>query len=250
VAFDPRHPEVRHPKSPDAPVITGVMDLWDDQRFIVEDGALPRGLVGLLDLVYALGAVRNPKLPLLTLKRLATYLGFSDVSATRRSVTRGRLEKQLRTFRDHSIEDALVFLMIGDEEPNKTMKLTFLRRLDIRKDENSQQNDRLFEAMRRQIKEFVEKSEAQDEWLPIGDFGPLHKFMTVHPLGGCPMADSAAEGVVNQFGAVHGYGDRYGLFVLDGSILPTAAGMNPAMTIAALAERGAGHLRESGSPPR
>ena len=63
------------------------------------------------------------------------------------------------------------------------------------------------------------------------------------------MADSAAEGVVNQFGAVHGYGDTYGLFVLDGSILPTAAGMNPAMTIAALAERGAGHLRESG-PPR
>ncbi len=249
VAFDPRHPHVRHPKSPDAPVITGVMDLWDDQRFIVEDGALPRGLVGLLDLVYALGAVRNPKLPLLTLKRLATYLGFSDVSATRRSVTRGRLEKQLRTFRGHSIEDALVFLMVGDEEPNKTMKLTFLRRLDIRQDEESLQNDRLFEAMRRQVKEFVKKSEAEAKWMPIGDFGPLHKFMTVHPLGGCPMADSAAEGVVNQFGAVHGYGDTYGLFVLDGSILPTAAGMNPSMTIAALAERGAGHLRESG-PPR
>ena len=62
---------------------------------------------------------------------------------------------------------------------------------------------------------------------------------TVHPLGGCPMADDPGRGVVDEFGRVHGYP---GLLVLDGSIVPTALGVNPSKTIAALAERGADRL--------
>jgi cholesterol oxidase len=72
--------------------------------------------------------------------------------------------------------------------------------------------------------------------------GPLSKFTTVHPLGGCPMADDAARGVVDDAGAVHGVP---GLYVLDGSIVPTALGVNPSKTIAALAERGAARLVEA-----
>lgn len=66
---------------------------------------------------------------------------------------------------------------------------------------------------------------------------------TVHPLGGCCMADSPEHGVVDHLGrvfdvrpggeiALHG-----GLLVLDGSIVPTSLGANPLFTIAALAER-------------
>jgi cholesterol oxidase len=57
----------------------------------------------------------------------------------------------------------------------------------------------------------------------------------VHPLGGCPMADDPTAGVVDDTGKAHGYD---GLYVLDGSIVPTALGVNPSKTIAALAERG------------
>jgi GMC oxidoreductase len=42
------------------------------------------------------------------------------------------------------------------------------------------------------------------------------------------------SGVVNDRGAVHGYPD---LFVVDGSIVPTALSRNPTATISALAER-------------
>ena len=49
------------------------------------------------------------------------------------------------------------------------------------------------------------------------------------------MSDDPAAGVVDDAGKVHGYD---GLYVLDGSIVPTAIGVNPSKTIAALAERG------------
>lgn len=58
--------------------------------------------------------------------------------------------------------------------------------------------------------------------------------ITPHPLGGCAMADSPDEGVVNHLGEVFGYP---GLYVADGALLPKALGLNPSRTIAALAER-------------
>ena len=77
---------------------------------------------------------------------------------------------------------------------------------------------------------------------------PLGPVLTVHPLGGCAMADSAATGVVDQWGQVFsGDADNHvvheGLVVLDGSIIPSSLGANPALTIAALALRAVTHLR-------
>ena len=69
--------------------------------------------------------------------------------------------------------------------------------------------------------------------------GPL---ITVHPLGGCGMGDDRNRGVVNRSGEVFdGEGaalgaTHQGLLVLDGSIVPTSLGINPALTIATLAD--------------
>ena len=66
---------------------------------------------------------------------------------------------------------------------------------------------------------------------------------TSHPLGGCIIAASAAEGTVNEFGqpfdtTAGGSTAVYrGLYVADGSIVPSALGVNPSLTIAALALR-------------
>ncbi len=57
--------------------------------------------------------------------------------------------------------------------------------------------------------------------------------MTAHILGGCPIGPTATEGVVGLDCQVHGYP---GLFVVDGSIMPANPGVNPSLTIAALAE--------------
>lgn len=70
------------------------------------------------------------------------------------------------------------------------------------------------------------------------------KSVTVHPLGGCSMADSIHFGVASDLGCVFdggGSGGRAqvhsGLYVADGSLIPTSLAANPFLTISALSER-------------
>lgn len=66
--------------------------------------------------------------------------------------------------------------------------------------------------------------------------------VTVHPLGGVTLADSPQAGVAGPNGELFGYS---GLYVADGSLLPTPTGVAPSMTIAALAEHVATHVVSS-----
>ncbi len=67
------------------------------------------------------------------------------------------------------------------------------------------------------------------------------RLVTVHPLGGCVMAEDAERGVVNHRGQVfagpQGSAFHEGLYVSDGSVIPRPLGVNPLLTISALAER-------------
>jgi cholesterol oxidase len=69
---------------------------------------------------------------------------------------------------------------------------------------------------------------------------PIAHLITVHALGGCAMAKDPRSGVVNEWGESFGHP---GLYVADGSVLPGPVGANPGMTIAALADRFALHMR-------
>lgn len=56
---------------------------------------------------------------------------------------------------------------------------------------------------------------------------------TAHILGGCPVGASAEEGLIDSQCQIHNYP---GLYVVDGSIVPANLGVNPSLTITALAE--------------
>jgi cholesterol oxidase len=56
---------------------------------------------------------------------------------------------------------------------------------------------------------------------------------TAHIMGGCPMGQTSAEGVVNERFEVNGYKNFY---ILDGSVIPCNLGVNPSLTITALSE--------------
>ncbi len=70
--------------------------------------------------------------------------------------------------------------------------------------------------------------------------------LVVHPLGGCRMGEDFSSGVVDHRGAVFSgitpHATYESLHVWDGSILPGSVGVNPFLTIAALAERAAAML--------
>lgn len=67
----------------------------------------------------------------------------------------------------------------------------------------------------------------------------LNKASTAHILGGCPIGESARDGVVDAFSRAFGYDD---LYVVDGSIIPANLGVNPSLTITAMAEHALHHV--------
>jgi cholesterol oxidase len=71
--------------------------------------------------------------------------------------------------------------------------------------------------------------------IPMGSIGEnlLNFPTTAHILGGCPMGSTSDSGVVDGSFQVNNYP---GLYIIDGSIVPANPGVNPSLTIAALAE--------------
>ena len=68
---------------------------------------------------------------------------------------------------------------------------------------------------------------------------------TAHILGGCAMGASAEEGVINDRHEVFHYP---GLYVIDGSAVSANPGVNPSLTICALAERAMGFIAPKPGP--
>jgi cholesterol oxidase len=76
---------------------------------------------------------------------------------------------------------------------------------------------------------------------PISTRMLKNRTITVHPLGGCGMGEDATRGVVDHAGRVFsgttGNAVHEGLYVMDGAVMPMSLGVNPLLTISALAER-------------
>ncbi|MFZ5819082.1 MAG: FAD-dependent oxidoreductase [Chloroflexota bacterium] len=80
-------------------------------------------------------------------------------------------------------------------------------------------------------RQFAERTDG----VPMGSLGEnlLNLPTTAHILGGAPIGKDASEGVVDENFAVHNYP---GLYIVDGSVMPGNPGVNPSLTITALAE--------------
>jgi cholesterol oxidase len=92
------------------------------------------------------------------------------------------------------------------------------------------------------LQPFLQGSAAMVQTLNTANPGTFTAFygpnLTAHPVGGVAMGKAA-----NHFGRVRGH---RGLYVVDGSIIPggSVGGVNPALTIAAVAERSMEHIVE------
>lgn len=212
------------------PCITSVIDLRDphddlNRGMIIEEGALPGPLAGLLPAPLAATA---------DLLGQDTDEGFVD-----------KLREKIRALVSivggpyhGAMQNTQTYLVMTHEQTSGTMTLEH-DRLRVRWPGVGEEpifkrvNERLIEATAPLGGTFVRN--------PLWTDLFKHQLITVHPLGGCVMADSAATGVVNHKGQVFsgaaGADVHEGLYVADGSVIPRSVGVNPLLTISALAER-------------
>jgi cholesterol oxidase len=73
----------------------------------------------------------------------------------------------------------------------------------------------------------------------------FNKPTTAHILGGCPIGLGPETGVVDTRCRAFGHED---LYVIDGSVIPANLGVNPSLTITAMAEHAMSHVPAKGSP--
>ena len=90
----------------------------------------------------------------------------------------------------------------------------------------------------------VLKSKLRKAGFPIVVSQPLDRRTPSHQCGTARMGNDPTTSVVDTFCRSH---DHKNLFIVDASVLPTSAAVNPALTIAALALRAARHITETES---
>jgi choline dehydrogenase-like flavoprotein len=122
-----------------------------------------------------------------------------------------------------------------------------------REDGSKFTDDEIYDEIRKRLNQFAERLTDKADNRFINPFvgAPAEAFNAKsiglsHPLGGCPMATSARDGVCDEFGRVfdESSGDSVyaGLYIADAARIPTALGVNPSLTISALALRTANKL--------
>jgi len=109
-----------------------------------------------------------------------------------------------------------------------------------------------FRAGLERLRRLFEAAGAREIYLPLpagvapASARPLDlKLMAFHPLGTARADARASHGVTDGNLAVHGV---EGLYIADGSVVPSALGVNPQLTIMALATRLAFHLLDREPP--
>ncbi|WP_035058448.1 alpha/beta fold hydrolase [Andreprevotia chitinilytica] len=222
---------------PVGPCITSIIDMRDEndwrKRMVIEEGSIPGAIGGAIVPAMAAAAAdigrptetgpvakikyaaREAESALLgpyhgAVNRLQTYLIMSHDNGAGRMVL------------DQADQLRLDWPGVG-EQPNFKIG-----------------NDRLYEATRALGGTYVPN--------PIWTDLFKHSLITVHPLGGCVMGEGAGQGVVNHKGQVFSGkagSDVYsGLYVTDGSVIPTSLAVNPLLTISAVSERAMALLAE------
>jgi cholesterol oxidase len=197
------------------PTISAGLEFMDGsvngQRFFVEDDGFPNILYGALS--------TGPGS--LALRRLAGLPGRHR----KRGLDEANLARNVMVWLGEGIDAA-----DGELRLKRRLLAPWKKdiRLDWRVDASRDVADAILEMHKR-----LSKAAGGKLYVPLY-WRLLRGMLSVHPLGGCAMGASAADGVVDHRGAVFGYEN---LFVSDGAIVPTAVGRNPSMTIGALGER-------------
>lgn len=202
--------------------------LPESQRITIEDFSFPRAYVEASKGVF--GLIRGQD----------TVTGNEKAQSDRL----GRDLNPLGQLHDPNgaMSHSMLYLVMGEDNARGTILFEAPwtepdGRIRISWDQAGQQQ--IFTRMNEELRRHARALEANFISNPTWSVFKLGHLITAHPLGGCPMGDDYLEGAVDPFGRVFaGDGSVHdGLYVTDGSVIPSALGVNPLVTISALTER-------------
>jgi len=210
------------------PCIAGIIDLRETENLedgmVIEEGAIPGGLDGFMPMLFATAAGfvgRDTDHDLGDLLR--------EGGRVAESVTMGS--------RHGAVHNTQTFLVMSHDGSEGELRLQDGR---VRVHWPGVGGEPIFDAVDEQLERASAALGATYVRDPIWTKLLGEALITVHPLGGCPMGEDGARGAVDHKGRVFaGSGGEVhdGLYVSDGSVIPRSLGVNPLLTISALAER-------------
>jgi cholesterol oxidase len=216
------------PLRPVGPTITGLIDLRGTDKLedgmIIEEGAIPGGLGKFLPSVMAVAA---------HIHGTDTDPGdlVSEAARELESLTRGPYRG--------AVNHTQTFLIMSQDGADGRLALNDHGRLELSWPGVGDKPD--FKKVSEKICDAAAALGGTYVPNPIWSDLLRHELITVHPLGGCPIAADAATGVVDQgckvFASANGAEVHEGLYVCDGSVMPRCLGVNPLLTISAVTER-------------
>ena len=214
------------------PNIVGVVrytaGLDESQRITVEDFSFPRAYVEASKAVF--GLIRG-----------------NDTVTGNQKAQADRLARDLNPAGqlhdpNGAMNHSMLYLVMGEDNARGTILFEAPwtepdGRIRVSWDQAGQQQ--IFTRMNGELQRHARALEANFIANPTWSVFKLGHLITAHPLGGCPMGDDYLQGAVDPFGRVFAGdgGVHDGLYVTDGSVIPSALGVNPLMTISALSER-------------
>lgn len=229
IGFGSHSPEGRIPVGP---CITGIIDIRNrsdlDEGIVIEEGSIPGGIATFLPQIVALSA---------KLRVIAPN------QANSKKYKQRELESLLHGPYSGAIDHTQIFLVMSHD--NKEGRL-LLENDQLRICWPKVGEQAIFSNINKILERATQPLGGQFIPNPVWSATNEHTLVTVHPLGGCVMGEDASKGVVNHKGQVfcNTSGDvAYdSLYVCDGAIIPRSIGINPLLTISALAERAVGLL--------
>jgi cholesterol oxidase len=223
-------------KEPVGPTITGIIDLRNqpilDEGMVIEDGAVPSGLGRMIGPFYSASA---------------TVLGKDTDRGVRDEVAEGAraLQSLVRGPYHGAVHNTQTYLVMTHDDGNGRIELDGDH---ITVHWPGVGTQPIFQSVSQRLHEATVPQGGTFLKNPMWSKLSKQDLITVHPLGGCPMAEEASRGVVDHVGRVFAGADgtelHDGLLVADGSIMPRPLGVNPLLTISALAERNMALLAE------
>jgi len=218
----------RHPTAETSvgPTITGMVDLTADRSraLLVEEGAIPGALRPLMPAAFAVASEAGG--------------GGGPAAFARRVWRRLRRDPRRRlAWRGGAADDTLTYLVMSDDAGDGRLRL---EGDSVRVDWAGAGDRPVFDRNAEVLQKMSASMGAGFVGNPLSTPMFNESLVTVHPLGGCPMADDGSTGVVDHAGRVFTGVNREvhdGLVVTDGAIVPRPLAVNPLLTISALAER-------------